>query len=57
MAVDYAKGLSDYDNKGICGLPEIKDDDDLIQNNGIHFYYLLNLYLKIQIQSSSLPIG
>lgn len=33
MAVDYAKGLSDYDNKGVCGLPEIKDDEQLIEDN------------------------
>lgn len=27
MSIDYASGLSDYPNKGICGLPEIFDQE------------------------------
>ena len=33
MSINYAKGLSEYANKGICGLAEIKDNDELIENN------------------------
>ena len=33
MAVDYARGLSDYEHKGVCGLPEIRDDEQLIEAN------------------------
>jgi len=28
MAVNYATGLSDYDNKGVCGTPEIVEDEE-----------------------------
>ena len=31
MAVDYAHGLSEYEHKGVCGLPEVPDDDELIE--------------------------
>ena len=25
MSVDYASLLSDYDDKGVCGLPEVRE--------------------------------
>lgn len=31
MAINYARGLSDYKEKGVCGLPEIKDDEEIIK--------------------------
>ena len=31
MSVNYAEGLSDYDNKGKCGLPETFDPQDLVE--------------------------
>ena len=30
MSVNYASGLSSYDNKGKCGLPETFDAEDLL---------------------------
>lgn len=33
MAVDYARGLSEYEHKGVCGLPEVRDDVQLIEAN------------------------
>ncbi|ESO89974.1 hypothetical protein LOTGIDRAFT_83936, partial [Lottia gigantea] len=31
MSVNYATGLSDYDNKGKCGQPEYFDDEETVQ--------------------------
>ncbi|RWS31479.1 hypothetical protein B4U80_04697 [Leptotrombidium deliense] len=31
MAANYATGLSDYDNKGRCGLPEVRDEEAEIE--------------------------
>jgi len=30
MAVNYASGLSPYENKGECGMPEVYDDADVV---------------------------
>lgn len=32
MSANYANGLSDYDNKGICGLNEIFDDSESVES-------------------------
>lgn len=32
MSVNYAQGLSDYPNKGVCGLPEISEPRDQIES-------------------------
>jgi len=30
MSVNYASGLSAYENKGCCGMPEVIDDKDIV---------------------------
>ncbi|XP_050022773.1 NAD-dependent protein deacetylase Sirt6-like [Dermacentor andersoni] len=37
MSCDYASGLSEYDNKGICGQPEHFDEPSLLENKIARF--------------------
>ncbi|KAF7255263.1 hypothetical protein EG68_09169 [Paragonimus skrjabini miyazakii] len=41
MSVNYASGLSEYINKGVCGLPEFVDDVTVLKQNVNKLYRLM----------------
>ncbi|OON16377.1 transcriptional regulator, Sir2 family [Opisthorchis viverrini] len=41
MSVDYASGLSEYANKGVCGLPEFFDDTTTLESKIDELYRLM----------------
>ncbi|KAF8561113.1 hypothetical protein P879_06188 [Paragonimus westermani] len=41
MSINYASGLSEYTNKGVCGLPEFVDDAAVLKQNVNKLYRLM----------------
>jgi len=41
MSVNYASGLSPYENKGRCGMPELFDDADVVTEKSVELAALI----------------